>query len=458
MDLMFTYMPESRENMLHELLEKVLKKDFTLVVLGLGRVGLPLALSFASNNVRVVGVDVNQELIESLRNGTAPFYEPGIDKLLRNTLDRTFFVVDGSKAEDIVELGDVFIIAVGTPLTHDYQPDYTQLISALKPLANPRLRGKAVILRSTIAPGTTENFAKPFLEKGSGLTAGVDFALAMCPERIAEGKALEELKTLPEIVGGINEISSRIAGEVFRLINPNKHIIYTKPIIAELAKLFTNVYRYVNFALANEFALIAEQYNVDAREVIRIANENYPRGGIPMPGLTGGPCLSKDGYYLLQKNIFPEFILMAWRLNEYLPTYIANKVAEELGKLGKSIYDVNVGVLGLSYKKDIDDVRYSPAERLVRILKGLGIKVHVHDPYVRGTEDLDTVIRDSDVLIIAVNHTHFNGIEEKINNNAKKLFLIYDVWGIIDPKKLRRKVKYLRFGGVGQWITGMEEE
>lgn len=428
------------ETPLKKLLEKVKNGDFVLAVVGLGRVGLPLATIFASSNVRTIGFDINEDLVMKVRKGEAPFYEPGLEGLLKKTINKQLTVTINV---DEVLKADVIIITVGTPLTEDLQPDYTQLLSAIDPLAKPSLRGKVVVVRSTTSPGTLERVVKPVLER-SGLKAGVDFGLVACPERIAEGRAIEELRTLPEIVGGVDDISSKIVGEVFRKINPRKRIIYTTPIHAELAKLFTNIFRYVNFALANEFALLAEEYGADAFEVIKIANMDYPRGGIPIPGLAGGPCLSKDGYYLLQNQIFPDLIMVAWRINEFLPLHIIHRISEELKRVNKSLTDMIVGILGLAYKKGIDDTRYSPAKKLARLLKTFGAKVLVHDPYVKGTSSLDEVLSRSHVLILAVNHSEFQGLEERIESSSN-IKLVYDAWGMFNPRKFKR-VKYLRLG------------
>lgn len=428
---------------LKKLLIKIETKRLNLVVIGLGRVGLPLAVSFALVGIKTIGVDINEKLVELINEGKAPFYEEGLDEALKTVVTSGYLSAIKS-SNDVINYGDVFIIAVGTPLTEDNYLDYTQLISALKQLATAELKGRLIIVRSTTAPGTLENVVKPLLE-ASGLKAGIDFGLAVVPERVVEGKALYEIKTLPEIIGGVNEISSQLAIALFKHLNPNKKLIITRPIIAELAKLFLNVYRYVNFALSNEFALISEQYGVDVREVIRVANEDYPRGGIPMPGFAGGPCLSKDGYYLLQKNIFPELIITAWRLNEFLPQYVANRVVESIRKLGLDVNKVNIGVLGLSYKRDIDDLRYSPAKKLVDCLEKLGFKVLVHDPYVKSTIPLEDVLANSQILIVAVNHSQFVNLEDIINKHLNISF-IYDVWGIIDRKKLRGNIGYLALG------------
>ena len=425
---------------IRRLLEKVKTNEFILAVIGLGRVGLPLAAVSASSGIKTIGFDINMNLIKKVSEGVSPFHEPGLNDLLRKVVRRYLTV---TTTMDEVFNADVLIITVGTPLTVDLQPDYSQLLSALRSLAKPSLKGKVVVIRSTTSPGTLEGVVKPMFEK-SGLKAGIDFGLVACPERIAEGKAIEELKTLPEIVGGIDDISSKVVGEFFKKINPQKKVIYTTPTCAELAKLFTNVFRYVNFALANEFALLSEKYGADAFEVIEIANTGYPRGGIPTPGLTGGPCLSKDGYYLLHDWIFPDLIMMAWRLNEFLPLHIVNKLNEKLKEMNMTLANTKVGVLGLAYKKDIDDTRYSPAERLVRLLQTYGAETLVHDPYVSGTLPLDEVLDESEVLILAVNHSAFVGLEKRIESSSN-IKLVYDVWRLFDARKFKR-VKYLRLG------------
>ena len=187
------------------------------------------------------------------------------------------------------EIPDVIFVTVGTPNSNDNSVDYSQLYSALEDIGNLELKDKMIIMRSTLPPKTTEDIVIPFLEQKTGLKAGVDFALAMCPERILEGQAVKELRELPEIIGGINQESNDIATEVFKIINPDKEFSYTSITGAELAKLFTNIYRYISFALSNEFGIWAEKYGQDAAELIKISNYKYPRSRIPIPGFVGGP-------------------------------------------------------------------------------------------------------------------------------------------------------------------------
>jgi len=426
---------------MQQLLERVKSGNFTLSILGIGRVGLPLGLSFANAGVPVIGVDKNEELVKSVSEGRKPFHEDGIESYLQN---KNFTATTNSR--EAVEKSDAIIITVGTPLTEHMRPDYSYLYNSINLLGECDIRGKIMIIRSTSSPNTLEGYVKPYLEKKTGLAAGKDFGLAVCPERILEGKAFEELKVLPELVGGIDETSSRITMEIFKKLNPEKKFIITTPKSAEMAKLFTNVYRYVNFALANEFALIAEEYGEDAHEIIKSLNEGYKRGGLPSPGLTGGPCLSKDGYYLTSNIVFPDFILMAWRLNEAIPRHVVNKVKKRFAEKEKPIHNSKIAVLGVSFKKNIDDTRYSPAMKIVETLKEESIDVAVHDPLVKWTQPLEEAVKGADAIIIATNHSAFEGVHRKIQS-AKPGCILMDCWGMIDPREAREAgFDYLRFG------------
>jgi len=429
---------------LKDLLEKVEKNNFTLGVIGIGRVGLPLALVFANSGVKVIGMDVNKEYVKKIKKGKPPFYEENIEKFFPNKkFSPTTNIQNGVKKSDIL------IITVGTPLTEQMRPDYSQLGLALEQIAKSSLKGKLIIMRSTASPGTLEIFIKPFLEKKTGLKAGKDFGLVVCPERIVEGKAFKEVKNLPEIIGTNDSLSGEIAAKLFKKINPKKKILITTPKAAELAKLFTNVYRYINFALANEFGLLAEKYGEDAHEIIKILNEDYPRGGVPKPGLTGGPCLSKDGYYLISDLSFPDFILMAWRLNESIPNYIVNRLKKCLEKRGKKIYECKIAVLGLAFKAGIDDTRYSPSVKLVEILKNENAEVAVHDPYIKETQSLEDTVRGADAIILATNHPEFKEIHKTINKigTYKPGCIIFDCWGFLDREECKKSgFTYLRFG------------
>lgn len=425
-----------------QLVDKVKNKRFTLAVIGLGRVGLPFSLMFATKGVNVVGVDVNPNILKQLKRGVPTIRERGIEELLKEALKKRKFSAT-SNMTDALSKADVIVITVGTPLTHDLRPDFTQLYQALKAVSNQPLKGKLIILRSTVPPETTETIVRKLIKEKTGLEPGRDFYLAYCPERILEGNAIEELESLPEIIGGIDLTSSSIAAELFKLINSEKKTVIVSPRVAELAKLFTNIYRYVNFALANQFALIAEHYKTDAYEAIRAANEGYKRANIPTPGPSGGPCLYKDGY-MLSYTPFIDFIKSAWHLNESIPLHIVNRIKEKVG----SLFGLKVALLGLAFKADIDDTRESPAIKLLNALKAEGCEVLAHDPYV-DSSSLESALSGADIVILAVNHSKFKDLTcQNISKLAKPTSLLVDCWGFFEPTEAKKVG--MRYVGLGR--------
>ena len=422
---------------LEDLLIKTKNRDTIIAVIGLGRVGLPLASVLANSGFKISGVDANQSRLESIKKGVCPFYDPP----LQENLEKAISSGNVSVVKNISEsnLPDIIFFTVGTPSSGEGTVDYSQLYGALEEISNINIKDKMIILRSTMPPKTTEDIIIPYLEDKSSLKCGIDFGLAVCPERILEGKAVKELFELPEIIGGINKISTEIAKEIFLAINPNKEILITTLTGAELAKLFTNIYRYTTFALANEFAVWSEMYGVDGSEIIKLANHNYDRCNIPMPGFAGGPCLSKDGTFLDQNTTFTSIVSTAWKLNESIPQHIINNIK----KIGGNLFNKKITVLGLSFKSGSDDLRNSPSVKLTEILKSIGANILIHDPYVKSTSSLDESLKESDIVIIATNHKEFKDIKDKINNSNAKI--IYDVWSMYQENDFPNS-KYLRFG------------
>ena len=248
--------------MLSEIPARIRNGTAVVSVIGAGRVGLPLCIVLARSGIRVIAVDVDEQRAASIAEGKMPFHYPAmagwLDLIVRNKM-----LTVSTSTSDSFKQSDIIIVTVGTPTGNQYQLDYSQLYSAIRELLLVDLRHKAILLRSTSVPGTMKSIVLPMLTKETGLQLGRDFALAVCPERILEGQAHRELYELPEIVGAEDDASAEIAAELFRKINPTKKILVTTPTGAELAKLFTNVFRYVNFALANEFAIWAEKYGED---------------------------------------------------------------------------------------------------------------------------------------------------------------------------------------------------
>lgn len=418
-----------------ELLEKVRSRDFALGVVGLGRVGLPLALAYAVRGIRTFGVDLDESRVAAIQAGTMPFQEADGQRVLEGLKDSDKLDV-GSDYRRLRD-ADAIFITVGTLLNSEFRPDYTYVEQVLTGLADVLRPVQILMLRSTVAPGTLTRRVKPFVENNLHFRVGRDVLLASTPERIAAGKALQELPVLPEIVGGIDDISSEVAAEVLKTLNPVKKVFTTKPEGAELAKLFTNVYRYVTFALANEFALLAEVNGADAHEIIRASNEDYPRGGIPLPGPCGGPCLAKDGYFLVENLTFPDFILTAWKLNEGVPAYMVRRLKRRLEERGQFLDGARVCVLGLGFKAEIDDTRQSPALRIIEMLRSEGANVVVSDPF-HETADLESAVRGASAIVLATNHRIFRDLPflEYIKEAQPRPILV-DCWGEWDEGKAR---------------------
>ena len=404
------------------LLDKVKKNDATVCILGLGRVGLPLVTIFATSGLRSIGIENNNAILEKIKKSECPFYDPSLQENLTDATksEKLIIKTEFNESDNI----DIFFVTVGTPTNSDNTTDYSQLYGALEQISKLDLSGKMIILRSTLPVKTTDEIVIPYLTEKTNLVVGEDFGVAVCPERILEGKAIKEIQELPEIIGGVNEISQQIASELFLKINPQKHMVMTTPGGAELAKLFTNIYRYINFALANEFAIWAEKYDLDAFNVINAANENYSRCNIPIPGFAGGPCLSKDGILLENNTTFSSIVSTAWKVNESVPQHIVNNLKEIVGNL----YNKKITILGISFKAGSDDLRNSPSVKLSQILKSLGAKISIHDPYVKDTLSLSEALKEPEIIILATNHSVFR---EKINEiRDSKCDIIYDVWNL----------------------------
>src|SRR5579862_215431 len=368
-------------------------------VIGLGRVGLPLALCFADRGLRVLGIDHDPNVLASLRAGRMPFNEAGTQALLdrvRTTgrLELSDRAADAAQSDDIV-------ITIGTPSFSHLESDLRQVRAAVDDLL-PLLRpGHALILRSTIAPGTTD-FVAGYLEKRRGLRVGEDVYVAHAPERIAAGRFLEEISTLPCIVAGVGEASTERAASLFSVFGAP--IVRTTPVQAELAKIWTNILRYATFALPNLLMMDCERYGANVFDVIELINRDYPRGGIAMPGLTAGSCLRKDFAFSEERSHGPGMLLAVSRVNEGVPMFLVDGIKRRLGTVNCR----KVALLGLTFKRNTDDERDSLSPKLIRLLERELADVAVCDPHARTpTQPFADAVRDADVVIVATNHSAF---------------------------------------------------
>ncbi len=386
-----------------------------ICVLGLGYIGLPTASTFASRGVRVVGVDVNPQVLSTLRKGEIHIHEPGLREVVEAALRSGNLQLDEAPQE-----ADAFIISVPTPFydkrTGRYRgnqyklADMRAVTSATQAIVPVLRKGNLVVLESTSPPRTTADLVAPILEK-SGLKAGVDFFLAYSPERVLPGQILRELVENARVIGGITP-ESAAAGRDLYAIFVKGQIVLTDATTAEMVKLMENTYRDVNIAIANEFSRLAERFGIDVWEAIRIANL-HPRVKILSPGPgVGGHCISVDPWFFVEAapDLTP-LIYNARRVNDAQPGFAAALVKKAAGSLkGKKI-----AALGLAYKPDVDDLRESPAVETVHLLQAGGATVKAFEPFkpeahlpgVTAAPSLEEALVEADVVVLLVNHTQF---------------------------------------------------
>ncbi len=391
-------------------------------VIGLGRVGLPLALSFADRGLSVIGVDNDPARLESVRAGTMPFEETGAQELLDRVttsgrLSLSERVADAASANHIV-------ITLGTPSFSHIEIDMRDIRSALDDLLGALRPGHALTLRSTVAPGTTD-FVAGYLAKHRDFRIGEDVYVAHAPERIAAGRFLEEIDSLPCIVGGVGPRSGEVVAELFEAFGAP--IVQTTPVQAELAKIWANILRYTHFALPNLLMMDCERYGANVFEVIDLVNRDYPRGGLAQPGLTAGTCLRKDFTFSEERSNAPGMLLAVSRVNESVPLFLVEGVRRRLGSLSGR----KVAVLGLAFKAGTDDERDSLAHKLIRLLERELADVVAHDPHVSTpTVSFEEAVESADVVVVATNHDEFREPHAlaTIAGRASDDCLVVDPW------------------------------
>jgi UDP-N-acetyl-D-glucosamine dehydrogenase len=378
-------------------------------IVGLGYVGLPLAMEFAEAGLDVIGVDVDAQKVAGLREGRSHI-EDVPDERLAGVLERCRF------STRFVELheAEVILICVPTPLNANREPDLGPLLGAGRALAQVIRHGQLIVLESTSFPGTTRDYMVPLLEE-SGLRAGADFALAFSPERVDPGRTDYTIRTTPKIVGGLTERCTERAAELYGRVCDTV-VPVGSPEVAEMAKLLENIFRSVNIALVNEMGMLADRMGIDIWEVIDAA-ATKPFGFMrfePGPGM-GGHCLPVDPFYLTWRarefDFATEFIELAGKVNTNMPYFCLEKVEQALNDAGKAVRGARILVLGVSYKPGVGDIRESPALKIIELLQKRGADVRYHDPYVAELpslglrhSDLPDGLDEADVAVIVTAH------------------------------------------------------
>ncbi len=396
-------------------------------IVGTGRVGLPLGLSLVDVGLRVIGVDVDSALRESVNNGVMPFKEPGYDELIAS---RKLRVV---ATPEVVSDAAAVVITVGTPLHTHIETDLRQIQNVLASVA-PHLReGQLICLRSTVAPGTTK-LVRGWIERNTKFRVGETIFLAFCPERIAEGQAKRELRELAQIVGAEDPTSRVMARALWGHLTQD--LLDADFVSAELVKLFNNISRYVHFAVANQFAIIADTFGANIYKIRELANFRYPRSNLAMPGFTAGTCLRKDFGMISEWNPYSDLLLSAWKVNEFMPAFLVQHLRQRF-----DIADKKVALLGYTFKAETDDVRDSLAPKLLRYIeRELPSEVRVCEPHLGDpTEDVingrvkNWSIREAldgvDAVFVATNHAVFADALRALSAGRPEAW-VADLWNV----------------------------
>lgn len=413
------------------LLSKILNKSAVIGVVGLGYVGLPLALEKAKAGFRVIGFDIQADKVEKVNQGInyigdiidSEFADIVSQGLLKATSDFSF-------VRDV----DCIAICVPTPLDKYYQPDISYVVNSTRDIAKYLDKEMLIILESTTYPGTTEEILKPILEEG-GLQCGKDFFLAFSPERVDPGNKLYGTKNTPKVVGGVGETSTKLAAALYRSVLEGEIHEVSSPAVAEMEKILENTFRNINIALANEMAILCNKMGINVWEVIDAA-KSKPYGYMafyPGPGL-GGHCIPVDPFYLTWKareyDYHTRLIETAGEINIYMPQFVTERSMKILNRFRKTMNGAKILLLGVAYKQDIDDLRESPALKVIEHLEKEGAEISYYDPYIphfnhhgNGYQSIELnqdKLRNADLVILTTMHTQFD--YENIARDASYIF------------------------------------
>jgi nucleotide sugar dehydrogenase len=427
------------------------KGDIVICVIGLGRVGLPIAASFSKAGVLVIGVDIDENIVKSINAGKCQFNdEPGLEDLVATVVGegRLKATTDGPIA---IKQADVIIVCVPTPVDERKVPDYSAVIETCDNIRENMKKDCMVIIESTVGTGTVEDLIIPLLEGETGREAGVDFGVASCPERADPVKILHDLKTLPRIVGGINSESTEIASALYETAFGVKVVQVSSPKTANTVKLTENLFRDVNIALANEVAILFENLGIDTIEVINACSTkynflpHYPGAGV------GGPCLPQNPYYLIVEGVkvgyIPYLVRMAREINDRMPDHVVMLVTRSLNEVGKTVKGSKIAILGIAYKPGIHDLQLTPVEKIFSRLEEMGASLVIYDPVFKDEEafgvkvqhSLEEAVTNVDCIVIGTAHREFRNLDFAcLSRLVNKPAAFVDSRHVAEPKHVKR--------------------
>src|SRR5271157_1055664 len=422
-----------------------------VAVMGLGRIGLPTAGVFAEAGAKVVGVDIMKEVVRDTNSGRCRLIdEPGLPEIIKKVVSEGRLKATVEPAEAISK-ADFVLVCVPTPVDEAKTPDYSAVQKASHTIGKSLKRGSIVVIESTIGPGIAEEMVKPVLEAESGLKAGSGFGLVSCPERSDPGNILVNMKSLPRIIGGLDEATTDLTATLYEAVLGVKAIKVSSPKTANAVKLTENLFRDVNIALANEFALLFEKIGIDTIEVINACASkynfmpHYPGAGV------GGPCLPSNSYYLISEGLragnVPYLIRMAREINDRMPDHVVELTSEALNEAGKTVRGSRIAVLGVAYKPNIKDVQLTPIRRVVDRLVEMGATIEIYDPMFKGEKvfglqarsSLEKAVRKADCIVLGTAHSEFRNLDlDHLSAMVNKKAALVDARNIVAPKDAKQ--------------------
>jgi len=418
-----------------------------IAVVGLGRIGLPTAALFAHAGARVSGYDIDQEVVEETNAGKCRFAdEPGLAEMV-SRLAKSGRLSATTSAKEAVKDADFIILCLPTPVDITRTPDYSAVRRAASEVGRWMHKGVIVITESTVGPGIVEGMIGPALEKESGLRCPGDFGLASCPERSDPGKILADMRSVPRIVGSTNQECTDMVAELYEGAFGVNAIRVSNPRTANAVKLTENIFRDVNIALSNEFAVLFEKLGIDAKEVIDACATkynfvaHYPGTGV------GGPCLPSNSYYMIAEGMkvgnIPYLVRMGREINDRMPDHVIQLISETLNRVGKTVSGSKVAVLGVAYKPNVRDVQLTPIEPVIRELIKTGAEVQVYDPMFKGEKILGFTIarsateaaKGSDCVVIGTAHDEFKSLDlDALSKAVRKKAGLVDARNVLNPR------------------------
>ncbi|WP_428326191.1 nucleotide sugar dehydrogenase [Nitrosopumilus sp.] len=446
-------------NNIDEIQKSLDSKTLRVCVIGIGRIGLPTALSFAKSGLQTIGVDINENLIQNIKSGIFPLKdEPGYEEIFNDVLKKKTFSVT-TKIEEAVPNSDLILLSLPTPMDENNVPNYSALTSVGSKLSELLSPNSLVIVESTIEPGFIENEMISLITESNRLHVEENFLIGVCPENANPGEILHDFTNLPRLVGGINANVTKIIKLIYNFVFSVDLVEMPNCKTANAVKLTTNVFRDINIAFVSELALMFEKLGIDTMKVIEAAKQkynfqpHYPGSGV------GGPCLPINSYQLLNSakrtGVKLNIIEQGRKINEKMPQHVVELTSDAFNECNKSLENSKILILGVSYKPNVKDIQLSPAKEIITEFQNLGTTVYIFDPYFSSEEvfglkvenSLENIIPQIDGAVLVTGHDDFKKIDLSIFTKMKNPILV-DTRGIFDP--IVAKKEKLIFRGLGR--------